>query len=139
MSKRAGRTRQGFTLVEMMIAITVLAVAVLSTFITQISSHNLMRTSRETNVAMADAEAAMDRLLLLPVDEIPIAGSPFAAGQPVAAFTNLHLDNETIVPTYPGYAGVGAIPDPLQIVLTVTWNDYAGRQRIIRLSSMKTR
>ncbi|MFN0242116.1 MAG: prepilin-type N-terminal cleavage/methylation domain-containing protein [Planctomycetota bacterium] len=139
MFRRARRTRQGFTLVEMMIAITVLAVAVLSTFITQISSHNLMRTSRETNVAMADAEAAMDRLLLLPVDEIPVAGSLFAAGQPVAAFTNLHLDNETIVPTYPGFAGVGAIPDPLQIVLTVTWNDYAGRQRIIRLSSMKTR
>lgn len=139
MFRRAGRTRRGFTLVEMMIAITVLAVAVLSTFITQISSHNLMRTSRETNVAMADAEAAMDRLLLLPVDEIPVAGSLFAAGQPVAAFTNLHLDNETIVPTYPGYAGVGPIPDPLQIVLTVTWNDYAGRQRIIRLSSMKTR
>lgn len=131
--------RQGFTLVEMMIAITVLAVAVLSTFITQISSHNLMRTSRETNVAMADAEAAMDRLLLLPFDSIPVPGSAFALGQPVAAFTNLHLENETIVPTYPGYAGVGTIPDPLQIVLTVTWNDYAGRQRIIRLSSMKTR
>lgn len=133
------KSRRGFTLIELMIAITVLTVAVLSTFITQISAHNLMRTSRETNTATADVQAAMEQLLLLPMNTIPIAGSAYVPGQPVAAFTGLHLRDETIVPTYPNYAGGPTVPDPLQIVLTITWSDFAGRQRILRLASMKTR
>jgi hypothetical protein len=125
-------------MVELMIATTVLMVAVLATFVAQIGSHNLIKVAHETNTGMADLEAAMEEVLLKPVDEIPIATSPFQPNTPITAFTNLHLKSESIVPTYPGYVG-GTIPDPLQIVLTLTFKDYKGRQRTMKLASMKTR
>lgn len=133
---RSGRA--GFTLVELMISIIVLLVAVLATFTSQLKSRELLQTSRETGIAMADLQSAMEQILLRPVDQIPIAGSLYADDQPIAAFTNLHLANEVITADYPGFAG-GAVPDPLQISLTITWTDPRGRPRTKSLRSMKTR
>jgi prepilin-type N-terminal cleavage/methylation domain-containing protein len=137
--ERIASSRRGFSLIELMIAITVLTVAVLSTFITQLSSHNLMRTSRETNVAVADAHAAMEAMLLVsPIASLPVAGSTYAAGQPIAEFDDLHLANERVVAIYPNYVPGSAVPDPLEIAVEVTWNDFAGRPRRIRIASLRT-
>lgn len=133
------RARAGFSLVELSIAIVVLMVAVLTAFEVQLGSQRLVRTSRETNTAMADLGAAMEQALLLPKDDIPVAGSMYAADQTIDAFTGLHLRDERMVATYPGYLAGGPVPDPLVIVLTVTWADHAGRPRALQLSSMKTR
>ncbi len=130
--------RAGFTLIELMIAITVLLVAVLGTFTSQLKARELLQTSRETTIAMADLQGAMEQVLLRPVDLLPIASSAYADDQPIAAYTNLHLPNQLIVADYPGYSG-GAIPDPLPIVLTMTWTDPRGRPRSKTLRSMKTR
>jgi len=134
-----GNGRGGFTLVELMIAVVVLLVAVLATFTSQLKSRELLTTSRETGIAMADLQSAMEQILLRPVDQIPIAGSLYEDDQPIAAFTNLHLANEVITADYPGYALGGAVPDPLQISLTITWTDPRGRPRTKTLRSMKTR
>lgn len=136
---KQGSARAGFTLIELMIAITVLLIAVLSTYAAQISARNLLRTSRETSAAIADLQTAMDGALSLSVGQMPIAGSAYAENTPIPAFEGLHLSGESIVTTYPTYTVGGAIPDPLQIVMTLTWNDFKGRQRTMRLSSMKTR
>jgi type II secretory pathway pseudopilin PulG len=127
------------TLVEVVIAFAVLMIAVMSALSSQLTSMQLMDSSRETNAAMSDLQGCMERLLLVRLDEIPVAGSDYEAGQNVDAYTNLHLSNETIVPTYPGYVAGGAIPDPLPIVLTLNWSDPRGHQRRLTLSSMKTR
>ena len=132
------RGRGGFTLVELMIAIGILLVAVLTTFVTQLASHNLLLTARDTNVAMGDLEAAMEQVLVFQPDQLPAPTGLFPHGQPIPAFEGLHLANERVVVTYPGYAGA-AVPDPLQIVVTLTFNDHKGRQRMLRLASMKTR
>ncbi|MBL8860718.1 MAG: prepilin-type N-terminal cleavage/methylation domain-containing protein [Planctomycetes bacterium] len=137
-SKPGGRSRGGFTLVELMIAITVLLVAVLGTFSSQLRARELIQTTRETAIATADLRAAMERILLRPIDQLPIAGSAFADDQPIAQFEGLHLTDQRIVADYPGYTG-GAVPDPLPIVLTMTWTDPRGRPRTETLRSMKTR
>lgn len=129
--------RGGFSLVELMVAMTVLLVAVLGTLVAQLSSHTLLRQARETNVASADLAAAMESLLVLPADQIPLAGR-FPPNVPMAAFEDKSFASQSIVPTYPGFAG-GTPPDPLPIVLTMTFDDFQGRRRSLRLVSMKTR
>ena len=130
---RTARGRAGFTMVELMVAIAVLLVAVLSTFSTQVTSLNLMNTSRETNTAVVELQTAMERLALLTADEIQ---NQFPAGQSIPVFDDRALVAERIVPTYPG---AGATPGTLPIVLTLSWNDFQGRPRSLVLRSMKAR
>lgn len=134
--RRGGRS--GFTLLELMMGITVLLVAVLGAMATHVTALNLVRTTRESNTAITDLQAAMEQVLLLVPDDIPIATSLYADNQAIAAFTNLHLTNQRITCDYPGYVP-GTIPDPLPIVLTCTWSDWRNRPRQMVLSSMKTR
>jgi type II secretory pathway pseudopilin PulG len=130
---------EGFSLYELMLAIGVLLIAVLATLRSQASSMDLVQTTRETDTATSDLQAAMEQILLRSPDQIPIAGSPYAAGQPIAAFTDLHLHDERLVPTYPNYAGGTSVPDPLQIQLTLSWSDYKGRARTLRIATTRTR
>jgi hypothetical protein len=116
----------------------VLMIAVAGTTAVQVSFNRLAATSAETSAGMADLQACMERMLLEAPADLPIAGSDYEDGVPIAAYTDLHLDGETITPTYPDYAG-GVVPDPLEIVLTLTFLDHQGRRRTLRLASMKTR
>ena len=124
---------------ELMIAIGVLLVAILTCFRASATANGLMRTVRETETATADLQAAMEQILLLSPDQIPIAASAYAANQPIAAFNSLHLRNESLVPTYPGYGGGAVVPDPLSIVLNLNWVDFRGRPRSMQLSCVRTR
>ena len=123
----------GFTLLEVMLAISVLMIAVMAAMSSQGSSMNLIRASRESNTAMSDLQVAMEDILLTPqVIDIPVN---YPAGQPIPEFTNLNLGGQTIVPTYPGAAG-GVVPDPLEIVLVINWNDWRGRAMSSRLATV---
>ena len=46
-------------------------------------------------------------------DLLPNAGSKYEHGVPIAAFEGLHLREQRIVATYPGYVTGGAVLDPL--------------------------
>ena len=133
-----GRRKRGVSLIEMMVAITILLITVAGTTASQVSSNRLIATSAETSAAMADLQTCMEQLLLMPPEELPVAGSPYAAGQPVAAFEDMHLEGERIIARYPGFAG-GAVPDPLEILLTITWRDHQGGTRTLQLPCLTTR
>ena len=133
--RRATGAGAGFTLLEVMLAISVLLIAVMAAMSTQVSSMNLLRSSEEMTTAMTDLHVAMEELLVTPqIANIPVV---FPAATPIPAFTNLNLDGESIVPTYPG-VGAGPVPDPLEIVLTLTWNDWRGRAMTASVATMVT-
>jgi len=134
-----GFRKTGFTMVEVMLALSVLLVAVLGAFGSQAASSNLIRLSRETDLALADLQACMEQALTLTTDDLPIPGSLFEEGQAVALYENLNLEGESIVATYPGYVVGQTVPDPLEIVLTLTWSDYGTRSRTVTLRSVKVR
>ena len=125
-------------MVEVMIAIAILMIAVAGATASQVSFNRLAATSAETSSGMADLQACMERVLLEAPVDLPIAGSLYEAGISIVAFEGLHLNGERIRATYPDYAG-GTVPDPLEIILTLSFQDHQGRQRIMRLASMKTR
>ena len=126
-------------MVELMVAISILLFAVAGAVASQVASQRLTDTGVETSAAMADLQACMEQVLLRRLEDIPIAGSPFAADQPVAAFEGLHLTEERIVASYPAYTAGGTVPDPLEIVLTISWRDHGRRIRNLRLACMTTR
>ncbi len=128
----------GFGLLELLLAITVATIVLLGVGMAQSVCFELGRTSQETLTASADLEAAMEEVLLLPLDEIPEADGPYAPGQPIAAYEGLHLTNQRIVASYPNLSGP-VPPDPLEIRLTLTFDDHAGRPRELSIASLRTR
>lgn len=127
------RTRAGFSLLELMFAMSILTVGVMAAFSSQVGSMELMRSSRETQTASADLRAAMEDLLTrTPEFLVGHPNSPFRPGIPVAQYDGLHLSDESIVATYPNYAG-DTVPDILQVQLICTWTDYEGRERELQL------
>lgn len=105
----------------------------------QLAASGLVQTGRETAIASADLQSCMERMLILPPQELPVAGSDFEVDRPIAIFEELHLDSQRIVATYPGYVPGGPVPDPLTIVLTTTWRDSDGRERTMQLRTIRTR
>ena len=127
-------------MLELMVAIGVLMVAVLSAFGSQLTSLNLVMSSRETDTAVTDAQACMESILTMQTDQIPLSSSPYADGVVIAGYDN--LTDQQVIATYPGFPSgsddPGDVPDPLEIVLNVTWRDSKGRPRSLTLSSVKT-
>ncbi|MEW6073178.1 MAG: hypothetical protein AB1726_11390 [Planctomycetota bacterium] len=133
-----GDARRGLSLVEVLVAIKVLALAILGTLGTQNTCRDLTQSSRETDQAVADLSAAMEEVLLVPIETLADPAGPFPDGVAIPRFADLHLEDETMTPTYPNLGG-GGVPDPLEIVITCQWTDHAGRPRTLALASLKTR
>lgn len=134
--------RAGFGLLELLVAITVASIVLLGVGVAQSVCYDLGRTSQETLTAASDLESAMEGLLLLSPPEMVDPDGPFAPDQPVAEFEGLHLEGERIVTSYPNLVDpddLASLPDPLQIRLTLTFQDYAGRARSMTIASLKTR
>ena len=130
--------RAGFSLLELMVATVVLLLGILGALVVQTATRDLSQTGHETNLAVSDLAAGMEEVLLTPLAEIPGATGRYPADVPLAQFSDLHLSGQRIVPTYPNFTGA-EVPDPLEIVLTCTWSDFAGRARSIRLTTRRTR
>jgi prepilin-type N-terminal cleavage/methylation domain-containing protein len=133
------REGSGFSLLELMFALSILAVAIGAAFSGQVGSSKLLETSAETRVALQDLRTAMEDVLADPTPEdLPLVGSAYQAGQPVAAYEGLHLRDQRLVATYPNFTG-GTVPDSLQVRLTMTWLDANGNPRLQDLVTVVTR
>lgn len=130
------RARRGFTLVELMVAIAVLLVAVLSTGVAQVSALRLQDGARQTTLVQGAMESAMEAILAHSLDDI---ASTYPANQPMASLAAPGIADLRIVPTYPGWTPGAAAPDPLTIVVAATWTDRRGAERRDTLRGMKTR
>lgn len=136
-ARAGGRRRSsGFSMVEMLVAIGVVLVTTLAGFVTQVQSFDLIDSSRDSTVAVTDLEVCVEEIISFSADAIP---GEFQTGVPIAAYTGLHLPNQQIVPTYPNYAGVGQVPDTLEITLTMTWDDRRGRPQRLTVTTAKSR
>jgi hypothetical protein len=127
------------TLIELALTLVILVIVWGGALSSQLAASNLVQTGRETAIASTDLQSCMERILLRPIEAIPIEGSEYEEGEPVETFEGLHLDSERIVAEYPDYEPGDEVPDPLAIVLTITWREFTGRQRTMELRSMKTR
>jgi len=154
----------GLTLVELMVASAILMIAVAGSIASQLSADRLVRTSQQTAAASADLQACMEQVRLWSFNDLdsvlshvdaaqvignnnyvaPVGGGP--EDQLVGSFVgllngfdSLHLQGQRVSASFPNFVVGGAVPDPLEVRLTCTWADIQGRNRQLRLSSLKTK
>ncbi len=119
--QRAGPRCSGFTFVEMIVAMAVLATGALIAFPTMLSFFDLSRTARDENIATHDLSSAAEDLIATPFSQIVVS---YPDGQPIPKFTDLHLNEQRVLVSYDDVAA-----DPLVITLSATWSDHRGRDR----------
>jgi Tfp pilus assembly protein PilV len=136
MPDRAGfRTRvslareEGFTLFELLMAITVLAAGLLALVSSFDHSRDLVSNAEKTQVASHRAEQELERILSLPYDEVAHASAPADSGNPAdPAFpvngTNYQFDQ--------GSTGLDSEPLAVDAAGQIdefasTWNDSETR------------
>ena len=118
---RPGPRRRGFTLVEVIVATMLLALAALAAFPTMVSCFGLSQAAREENLATHDLMAAVEDVMAAPFS---VVTTTYPDGQPIPKFDALHLQNESITVSY-----VDPTADPLLITLVANWSDCKGRPR----------
>jgi Tfp pilus assembly protein PilE len=163
-SPGAKGSKAGLTLVELMVSIAIVMIAVAGSIAAQISADRLVQTGRQTSAASSDLQACMERLRLWSYSDLELVLTHANAAQAIGndafvpdppastadtAVTNyvalldsydgLHLQNQVISAAFPNFVLGGDVPDPLEIRLTCTWSDHQGRNRQLRLSSLKTK
>jgi prepilin-type N-terminal cleavage/methylation domain-containing protein len=128
------RARGGFTLLELMIAISIMLIGVAAAFGGQVSTQSVIRQSRETQLALTQLETVAESVIAQVPQDLP-EGQAFADGQPVDLPTETSLRNLQVVCTYPDFVAGQPVPNPLEVVITATWTDFEGRARNLALAT----
>lgn len=129
--------RRGFAGLELLAATTLIVLLGLALYRSVTATRDIRRSYAETRVVMTDLQTVMRRVRRRPVAQLPVPGSPFAHGRPIEGFA--HLEQQTVVATYPDYVSGAPIPDPLEIVLTATWQGADEHSRTLQLATVMVR
>lgn len=121
-------SRSGYSLVEVLVAATVLMVGITGTIITNVASSNLVQTSEETEMVTVALADTVERMKILSPDGV---ATTFPADTAIPGVDS-PIDELQIEPTYPGFtAGDAAIT----IQLVATWTTFNGQTRTLRLTT----
>ena len=96
-SRRCVKSQAGFTLIELTFAMGILLVGMLVSFASQITSGQIIDSSQDATIIVADLERCMEEVLLQSADDIPTV---YPEGVVVPGYSGLHVREELIVPRY---------------------------------------
>lgn len=133
------RDVKGFSLIEIIISTAIFVIAATAVLGTIISTVYFIDITRDKNIAVSDLRNIMEDMRATPFDHITtqfpdsVTDGP-AINQYPAILGGYTLINEHITVTY-----ADAASDPLEIQITITWDDKRGRPYNISLSTFRTR
>ncbi len=125
-------------MVEIAVALVIVTIASVGGFASHHASRSLIRQSEEEAVAASDIENAMNRLLILDVDELVDPDGTYPDGQTMPEFTDANLGSERVLVDYPNLLP-GTAPDLLEIRLTLTWESAGGQPRSLIARTCKAK
>jgi prepilin-type N-terminal cleavage/methylation domain-containing protein len=126
--RRLPAGEDGFSLIELMVAITVLAVGMVALVSSFDHSRELVTVSEKTEVASHRAERELERILAMTYENVGHASTPAGSTDPSSPAsrvngTNYQYDQDSTPQSEPlavvSGAGVGVAPEP--------WNDGESR------------
>jgi type IV pilus modification protein PilV len=127
----------GFTLIEVLIAMAILGVGLLSIAVAQLTAIKVSSRSKNLQQAMFLAREQMDDLEALPLNApfLQAAATTDDPGNPLRATTDpddqtTFNRSVTVAPNVPS-------PGLAQITVTVVWNSPQGGTRQVQLNSVK--
>ena len=142
-SRLATSPCRGFTLIEVMIAMAVLAVTILGVLMMLMAAEALSEDSKNLTTAVEDARSIMERVrkdvetnadMSTFVTNYPDSSyEDWVTDQQAAGTEFVSLNGEAVDVTL-GNAG----DDPLDVTVTVSWNDHGGRVRSTTLQTQMT-
>lgn len=139
MKERTTRTEAGFTLLEVMLAMAILGVGVLTIGVAQLSAIKLSSRSEHMSQAMYLAQEQMETFMAMPQTspflDLPVVDAPDPAGiidiDPTDDnFTN-YSRSWTVEPNVPNLGLT-------RITITVTWNTASRGPTQVQLQGIRT-
>ena len=124
----------GFSLVELVTAVFIIAVGVTALIGQLEASYKVTAVNRETNKASAHLQAVMEKVISVPFSDIVRTYPNGTVAYLQSTGLSDLMEGEHIVVEY-----VDEDADPLQITLTVHWTSFDGRQRSRSLTTLRTR
>ena len=131
----AARSAEGFTMLEVVVALGLLAIGLLGIAVTQLTALHVSGRSRHLTDAMYLAHEKMEEFHSIPLTGLPAAGTWPDPGNPIqtavpSGDTTTFARRWTIVPDTPS-AGVTTI------TVEVDWVDAQGISRTTSVESMR--
>ena len=133
-----GRCRGGFTILELMLAMTVMTVGLVAAFGGQVGTQQVIRQSKETQLVLTRLETVMEYIHAQKPEDLP-TDPVVAHGQTAPLDDDLGLRDLQIITLYQGYVPGLDPPDPLHFTVTGSWTDFEGRNRTMTLASAVVR
>lgn len=134
---KEGKRESGFTLIEVMIAMAILGIGLMSIAVAQLTAIKVSSRSKNLQQAMFLAREQMDDLEALPPGAalLQVAATTDDAANPIALSTNdgnlqTFTRSVTVTPNTPE-AGLS------QVVVTVSWDSPQAGIRQVQLTSVK--
>lgn len=119
----------GFTIVELMVAISIFAILMAAAALSMNGALNMTRNNRSRSVAANLASQEMDSIEAKDFNTIPVGQSPATTQTIDGVVYTLNLETEWVSPsasTSNCAGGIGADPAYLRVTVSVTWPQMNG-------------
>ena len=123
-----GRKYAGSTMVELMLALTVLVVVLVTLFGTYLSTQVLSRVNKDKHRVLMDATALMEQMRLMPIGNL---GAAFPDSTDIPQFNDLHVTNQRVQVVYDD-GNPAARPLNYQVVSTWTTGGRLPAKLVVR-------
>lgn len=141
MNKKHALNTQGLTLIELMLAVSLVAVGFVLLLGAIPAMHGTIKTSRDIAQAVHNGTMIAEEIKALPSTAfetyIPPVMNDLGADEVITVTVLDNAGNEVALPTDLSAIPAG-VPDPVEVLVHVQWTDVAGRPKTTTVSTKKS-